>query len=332
MQQLGQTSLRSLTLACLVLAGCKASSDKPVHDAGMDKPAEDAGSQAGDGDAQPSQDAGGNAEHDAGHALPDNPDIPGYKLVWRDEFDVPGLPDESKWGFEVHKPGWVNMELQNYTDRRMENARVEDGKLIIEARHDGFDGEEYSSARINTDGKADFTYVRVLARARVPSAKGTWPAFWMMPSDPYRYASNCSADTGWTPDCDAWPASGEIDIMEHVGYDPNVVHATVHCRAYNWSNGTQKTSTVNVPGAVDGFHDYMLERTSDALEFFVDGQSYFRYENDGTGADTWPFDAPFYVILNLAVGGVWGGKEGVDADAYPARFEVEFVRVYEKLP
>jgi len=235
-----------------------------------------------------------------------------WRLVWHDEFDGPTI-DESKWSYEVQRPGWVNHELQNYTYRRPENARIENGSLVIEARRDFFGGE-YSSARLKTQGKASWSYGRVEARIQLPAGLGTWPAFWMMPDNQGR----------------GWPACGEIDIMEHVGYDENVVHATTHSLAYNWRSPNQRTATTWVGGAIAGFHVYVLEWYADRIEVSVDGLRYFTSPNDGTGDDAWPFDKDFHIILNLAVGGDWGGARGVDANIWPRRMLVDYVRVYQR--
>lgn len=237
----------------------------------------------------------------------------GWRLVWSDEFDGPSI-DESKWAYEVQRPGWVNNELQNYTYRRPENARIENGQLVIEARRDGYGGHEYSSARLKTQGKASWTYGKVEARLQVPSGWGTWPAFWMMPDDFSR----------------GWPACGEIDIMEHVGYDSNVVHATTHSLRYNWKNSQQRTSTTAVPGATSSFKTYTAEWYPDRIDFFVDGRRYYTSPNDNTGDDAWPFNKRFYIILNLAVGGDWGGARGVDPNVWPEQMRVDWVRVYQR--
>ncbi|HAA22341.1 MAG TPA: glycoside hydrolase, partial [Cytophagales bacterium] len=144
--------------------------------------------------------------------------IPGYTMVWNDEFSGSGAPDPAKWSHAVVGPGWVNNELQNYTNRT-ENSRQENGHLIIECRRDWYGGHEYSSARIFSQGNGDWTYGRMEASIKVPSGLGTWPAFWMMPTNPYLYATTCDETTGSDADCDAWPNSGEIDILERVGYE-----------------------------------------------------------------------------------------------------------------
>jgi hypothetical protein len=236
---------------------------------------------------------------------------PARQLVWSDEFDGDSL-DESKWSYEVQRPGWVNNERQNYTDHRRENARVENGHLVIEARRDHYAGYEYSSARLKTQGKASWRYGRVEARIQLPGGSGTWPAFWMMPENQSR----------------GWPACGEIDIMEEVGYDPDAIHATTHSLAYNWKSASQRTAATTVGGVTSGYHVYALEWSPDRIEMYVDGRKYFTSGNDGTGDDAWPFDKNFHVILNLAVGGDWGGAKGIDPSIWPRQMLVDYVRVY----
>ena len=245
-----------------------------------------------------------------------------WQLVWSDEFDYEGLPDSTKWGYDVGGDGWGNNELQYYTERRLENARVEDGHLVIEARKEPYEGRDYTSARLVTRDKGEWTYGRFEARAKLPSGRGTWPAIWML-----------AAET--TYGAQYWPDNGEIDIMEHVGFDPGVVHASVHTRAYHHSIGTHKTGTIQVPSADEAFHVYAVEWTSEAIRAFVDGEPYFTFENerlanDSAGYEAWPFDQPFFLLLNIAVGGNWGGMEGVDPDVWPQRMEVDYVRVYQR--
>jgi len=168
------------------------------------------------------------------------------------------------------------------------------------------------SIRMNTIESWQYGYFE--ARLRMPSGKGTWPAFWMLPKD-----------------FKIWPLDGEIDIMEYVGYDPNVVHASVHTMAYNHAIGTQKTATKRVENAETEFHIYALEWTADRITAFIDGQQYFSFANDGRGdVNTWPFNKPFYLKLNLAWGGNWGGAQGVDESKLPATYEIDYVRVYQK--
>lgn len=246
-----------------------------------------------------------------------------WQLVWSDEFDYAGLPDSSKWGYDVGGHGWGNKELQYYTERRKENARVEKGHLIIEARRDGSQGNEYTSARLVSKGKGDWTYGRFEVRAKLPSGRGTWPAIWMLPSQK-SYGG------------DYWPDNGEIDIMEHVGFDPDVVHGSVHTKAYYHSIGTQKTSKIPVPNARTEFNLYAVEWTSKEIRWYVNGKHFFTFSNERLSQPTadykqWPFDKPFHMILNLAVGGTWGGAKGVDDSIWPQRMEIDYIRVYKAI-
>jgi beta-glucanase (GH16 family) len=237
-----------------------------------------------------------------------------WKLVWNEEFDYEGAPDPEKWVHEILPPGAFNQELQAYRDNR-ENSRVEDGTLIIEARHIEGTRRGYTSARMTTRFSMNMYLGRIEVRAKLPTALGTWPAIWMLPV-------SSEGRVGW-------PHSGEIDIMEHVGYDNGVVHASVHTSLYNHPNGNHPTATARIDGVGEEFHIYALEWTEEHLDFFIDERLVMRYENDGTGYESYPFDRPFYLILNIAVGGQWGGLQGVDVEQYPARMEVDFVRVYE---
>lgn len=232
--------------------------------------------------------------------------------AWQDEFEGSGAPDPDKWGYDLGGDGWGNNELQFYTDDQ-DNAFVRDGLLHVVARREAQGGRDYTSARLVSKGKGDFLYGRIEARAKLPSGRGTWPAIWMLPTD-------------WT--YGGWPKSGEIDIMEHVGYDPERVHISVHTQAYHHSIGTQKTATRIIKGAMDGFHVYRVDWTPQWIRGYIDDVPMFAFQNEGKGADVWPFDQRFHVLLNLAVGGNWGGKEGVDNAVFPATLQVDWVRVY----
>lgn len=255
-----------------------------------------------------------------------------WKLVWSDEFDKPGPPDEAKWGHEV---GFIrNEELQYYTRGRTDNARVEDGSLVIEARREAFPNPAfdasagggdwkrsrreaaYTSASLTTKGKASWKYGRVEVRAQLPEGRGMWPAIWMLGDAKERGAR--------------WPACGEIDIMEYVGHEPGVVHGTVHTAKYNHTNKTQRGAKLQVGPVGKKFRVYAIEWDGKKIDFFVDGKRYFTFANEGTGEEAWPFDKPFYLILNVAVGGAWGGAKGVDEAAFPARMLIDYVRVYER--
>jgi beta-glucanase (GH16 family) len=243
----------------------------------------------------------------------------GWRLVWADEFDRDGAPDPAKWNYDEGNghQGWGNHELQYYTKARPENARVEQGHLVIEARRESFQGRAYTSARLVTKGQADWTYGRFEIRARLPLGRGTWPAIWMLP-------------TTWDLGNGGWPDNGEIDIMEHVGYDPGVVHASTHSQKNQWRNKNQRTATVAVPDAGEAFHTYTLEWDAEEIRIFLDDRLYFTSRKAGGDWTSWPFYRPFHVVLNLAVGGDWGGTEGVDDSIWPRRMEVDYVRVYQK--
>ncbi|MFC3200048.1 family 16 glycosylhydrolase [Parapedobacter deserti] len=234
---------------------------------------------------------------------------------WADEFDYDGLPDDEKWEYDVgsQNNGWGNHELQYYTEKRPENARVADGVLKITAVKEEYEGFNYTSARLVSRGKADFLYGRFEVRAKVPPGRGTWPAVWMLPTD-WEYG--------------AWPASGEIDILEHVGHDEDVIHISVHTAAYNHAIGTQKTAKKKIERATTAFHTYRVDWTPTYIRGFVDGTQIFSFTNEGTGFHVWPFDKKFHWLINIAVGGNWGGIEGVDDEIFPATMEIDYVRVY----
>ncbi|MEO5823425.1 MAG: glycoside hydrolase family 16 protein [Vicinamibacteraceae bacterium] len=240
-----------------------------------------------------------------------------YRLVWSDDFDRDGVPDATRWSYDVGGHGWGNNELQFYTAARRENARVEGGHLVIEARREPWEGLSYTSARLITKGKGDWTYGRIEVRAQLPAGRGSWPAIWTLGSTtPLR-----------------WPDDGEIDIMEHVGFDHGVVHASVHTRRYNHVDATQRTARTSVPDAAAGFHVYATEWTADRIATSVDGRVYFTFDREPQGGRAaWPFDAPQHLLLNVAVGGDWGGQQGVDDATLPYRFLVDYVRVYQRTP
>jgi beta-glucanase (GH16 family) len=243
-------------------------------------------------------------------------------LLWSDEFDDPSL-DRTKWSFDTsrNKQGWFNGELQYYAADRPQNLRIENGHLVIELRKDpklirkfpDWGKQQYSSAKIVTQGKAAFRYGFVEASAKLPCARGTWPAFWMMPEE--------SAP---------WPDGGEIDILEQVGSQPNVAHATLHTKLFNHAIHTGRGAETPVPTACTAFHRYQLAWTPEAITIGVDDHAYMRVRNDQPGGrGAWPFDTPFYLILNLAMGGDWAAAKGIDDAALPQHMEVDYVRVWE---
>jgi beta-glucanase (GH16 family) len=239
---------------------------------------------------------------------------PQWKLVWADEFNYKGLPDSNKWNYDVGGHGWGNNELQYYTKANLSNARVEKGSLIIEARKETTGSNKYSSARLITKGKGDWSHGRIEVRAKLPKGIGTWPAIWMLAST--------------TPL--KWPDDGEIDIMEHVGHNPGFIHFSIHTKKYNHIKGTQKTDTLFAPDAMKTFHLYALQWNEQTMQWFVDGKQVFEVKNDGTGNDAWPFNQPFHLLLNIAIGGNWGGEKGVNDSIFPQRMQIDYVRVYQK--
>jgi len=256
-----------------------------------------------------------------------------WDLVWSDEFDQAGAPDTERWTLEDWPAGVVNTEDQAYT-QRLKNARVENGVLIIEAHQENYQGADYTSARLQSAGKGDFLYGRFEVRARLPAGRGTWAAIWMLPSDPYAYATNCSAEdtavTHGNSECNAWPNSGEIDIMEFVGYQQGNIHATVHTSAYYFSLWNQRKGRILIDQLHEEFHVYALEWSPERIDVFVDDSLYFTYTRQDSDWRTWPFDKPFHFILNLAIGGSWGRAGGpIDNSIFPQQMVVDYVRVYQ---
>lgn len=234
-----------------------------------------------------------------------------------DEFDGRRI-DTSKWRFDTHRnaQGWYNNERQYYSDGRPGNARIEEGVLVIEARREtlkgrvkDWGGQEYTSAKLVTRRRHGYGFYEV--RAKLPCARGMWPAIWMLPEG------------------EKWPDGGEIDIMEMVGWDANVIHATLHTAAFNHAKGTQRGAQVKVPTACTAFHRYQLDWQPGVITIGVNGRGYMQVKDDQPGGATaWPFTRPFELILNLAVGGDWGGKQGIDDAALPQRMHVDYVRYW----
>ncbi len=271
------------------------------------------------------RDSAGNANTEAVAATQAfDTQLAGWTLAWSDEFDSNGLPDAGKWDYDTerNRVGWFNNELQYYARGRLQNTRVEGGRLLITARKEtlasapDYGGQQYTSARLITRGKTSWTYGFFEVRAKLPCGRGTWPAIWML-------------GTGGR-----WPDDGEIDILEQTGQDKARVLGTVHTRAWNYSNGTlgvgQGASTA-LPDACTAFHNYQLTWTAEHIRIGVDGVQYFEFANPRNGDTTrWPFDNPQYLILNLAIGGDLGGA--VDPGFTEQRMEVDHVRVYRRSP
>jgi len=244
-----------------------------------------------------------------------------YELIWADEFDKDGLPNSQNWSYDVgdgcpNLCGWGNNELEFYTKEKLKNCRIENGHLIIEAHKEKMEKREYTSARLVSRGKQEFKYGKFEFKAKLPKGLGTWPAIWMLPDN--------MSDHG------GWPLCGEIDIMEHVGYARDSIYGTIHTQAYNHMKGTQKGGNMYLPDAEDAFHIYTLEWTKDKMIWAIDENEYFSFENENKGVEAWPFDKPFHFIFNIAVGGNWGGKHGVDDSVFPQKLEIDYVRVYKK--
>lgn len=241
----------------------------------------------------------------------------GYtKLVFNDEFNNDGFPDESKWGYEK---GYIrNGEKQYYTVKRQENCYIKDGLLHIVALNDSakVDGDvrPVTSTSLLTKNKHSWTYCRVEVRAKLPMCLGSWPAIWMMPNNS-KYGS--------------WPKSGEIDIMEHVGYEPNNVHYAIHSEKYNHVLNTQKRHTVTCNTSYSDFHVYALEWHADRIDWILDGEVMYTVVNDEDVWDAWPFNQPFYLILNFAFGGGWGGYAGIDLKGLPQTYLIDYVRIFQ---
>lgn len=244
----------------------------------------------------------------------ENINVPeGYTLVWHDEFNE-GTKLSSDWTIEVQPSGWVNNELQNYVKTPV------DGKNTVELKNGflnincfkGSDGKIYSG-RVYAKARSGWTYGYFEASINLPSGKGTWPAFWMMPVN-----------------FSKWPDDGEMDIMEEVGTVPNEVSSSMHAKGHYHANNTQITKARMLPGAEGSFNTYAMEWTPEKITTYVNGTPLLTYNNDGSGEVNWPYNDPFYVILNLAWGGSWGGMNGVDESALPVTLLVDYVRVFQK--
>jgi len=255
-----------------------------------------------------------------------------WQLVWSDEFDYEGKPDPSKWAYDIWPARKVNDEDQTYTDQ-LKNVQVKDGNLVITAHKEDYGNANYTSGRIHSQGNGDFLYGRAEVRAKLPKGQGTWSAIWMLPSDPFKYATTCEQGEDWqgSPNCNAWPNSGEIDIMEHVGYDMQTIHGTVHNEAYYWAKWEQRKASIEGKNVDEAFHVYAIEWTPEHIIVFFDDTPYFFYSNDSTGWKAWPYDHPYHVIMNLAIGGMWGRAGGpIDDSIFPVSMEVDYVRIFKE--
>ena len=238
---------------------------------------------------------------------------PGWEIVWHDEFDGTEL-DRENWTFDIGGNGWGNQEWQAYTDRP-ENVRLEEGMLVIEAREEPefVRGRSYSSARIKTQGLNAWQYGRIEARIKLPYGQGIWPAFWMLGEDLNKKG---------------WPAAGEIDIMEFIGREPDHIYATVHAPGYSGGDGAGSNITLTPETLRNDFHVYAIEWEENEIRWYFDDRQYFKLTPEDV-PDQWIFDHPFFIILNLAVGGRWPGYPD-DTTVFPQYLIVDYVRVYQK--
>jgi len=248
-----------------------------------------------------------------------SPTTAGWKLIFSDEFNIAGLPDSTKWNYDVGGHGWGNNEKQFYLKQSPENSYVKNGKLFLVAQKQRMEHCNYTSAKLTTYKTFEFQYGKVEVMAKLPKGKGTWPAIWMLP-------------TSIKTKKESWPLCGEIDIMEHVGVNPNVVHTSLHSYLYNHIKGTQITFFDTLQDVFDSFHKYGIEWTEKSITFFIDDKVFLHStRGEQNRIDTnegWPFDKTYFLILNLAMGGNWGGE--IDDQILPAVFEIDFVRIYQK--
>lgn len=249
----------------------------------------------------------------AGCAPPVGAPRSGWQLVWQDEFDASVL-DATKWVQETGGDGWGNNELEFYT-ARTENARLEAGHLVIEALQEPFGTREYTSARLKTEGLPGgaWRYGRIEARLRIPRGQGLWPAFWML-------GDHCESV--------GWPQCGEIDIMENIGREPSRVHGTVHGPQYSGAQGVGFPYDLNGAAFADDYHVYAVEWEADSIRWYVDDARYATLTPQGVPGP-WVFDHPFFIILNVAVGGGWPGSPD-STTSFPQTMLVDYVRVYQK--
>ncbi|MBA4409800.1 MAG: glycoside hydrolase [Odoribacter sp.] len=246
---------------------------------------------------------------------PDDQTTSDYELIWSDEFDYIGLPDKNKWSYDIGGSGWGNSEAQYYTDSRLKNSEVKDGYLYINAIKEDFGGKKYTSARLVTRTKGDWLYGKIEVNAKLPDGIGMWPAIWMLPTD-WAYGG--------------WPESGEIDIMENLGYIPYFIAATVQTKSYNFIQNTHKNAIIAIPDSYTKFHNYIMEWETGEIRIYVDSKLYLTFKNERAGFHVWPFDKRFHLLLNVAVGGTFGGAQGIDDSIFPRSMVIDYVRIYQK--
>ncbi len=298
--------ITALIAAAMMLTGCSSGNSAPASEGSTETPATEAPTAA--------------AEAATEAVSEEVPDIAGYDLLWHDEFESSEL-DESIWNYEPHEPGWTNEELQEYTTSE-DNVFLRDGKLVLKAIKSEKDGADYyTSGKITSQNKKDFMYGKVVARAKVPEGQGLWPAIWMMPQDEGYYGQ--------------WPKCGEIDIMEVLGHATETAYGTIH---YGEPHAEQQgVYTLDSGTFADDFHEYSVEWEPGEMRFYIDGDHYFTVNDWFTAVEgedekeyPAPFNQPFFVQMNLAVGGVWPGDPDETTDFDKAEFEIDYVRVYQK--
>jgi beta-glucanase (GH16 family) len=238
-------------------------------------------------------------------------------LVWSDEFSGTEV-DKAKWAFSVGGGGFGNNEMQWYSNKP-DNSSVANGELHIVALKQKTAGWPYTSAKLTS--RQSWLYGRIEVRAKVPTGVGSWPAIWMLPDAAF-------IDIAAGPVASSWPATGEIDIMEHVGFEPTLIAQTFHTGAFNFKIGTQKGTRQNRADAETAFHVYGLDWSPEKADLLLDGEVVYTFPNMHKTVQEWPFDKPFSLILNMAVGGDWGGQQGIDNASLPWTFSIDWVRVY----
>lgn len=242
-----------------------------------------------------------------------------WKLIWGDEFNYNGLPDSLKWNYDIGGNGWGNNEKQFYLAKSLENSFVKNGVLHIVALKKVHDNLQYTSAKLTTYQKKLFKYGKIEISAKLPSGKGSWPAIWMLPETIQTKAEK-------------WPTCGEIDIMEHVGKSPSVIHTSLHSELYNHIKQTQISHFDTIKNVFDTFHKYALEWDEKSIKFYIDDTLFLKSTKGQDGRVTsnkgWPYNKPYYLILNLAIGGNWGGE--IDDSIFPNEMLIDYVRVFKK--
>lgn len=238
---------------------------------------------------------------------------PARHLVFVQDFSKIKQLDPKVWNYETDPP--ANNEKETYTGPDGGNVYIKDGALVLEARKDA--SGKITSGRITT--KQTFKYCKIQVVAKVPAGRGTWPAIWML-GDSLRQSGAANRP---------WPQCGEIDIMENVGFDPDSFHTTIHSGKYNWMKNNEPTIAKTIANGPATFHTFWMDWTKEGMTFTIDGKKLVHWDRKPGGEDAWPFDAPFYLILNLAIGGDWGGQKGIDDSIFPAKFEIKSVKVWE---